>query len=195
MGPTSVASQEPACPLACPGGRNRICRAACAIRRRWSRLLEAQRKRRPQPDDSLRDLTAIKPTPQSVAVLAKPVRDRDRAHLKYVLGQPCLVCADTVRRSPCQVCRKLGRKVSDRFTVPLCRLHHRELHRRGSERAWWQQKAIDPLDVAKALWEKTHPLIAAAEPTNVATSGSDQASLADTSQAQNDKPIAGPRTQ
>jgi hypothetical protein len=49
-----------------------------------------------------------------------------------------------------------GRKVSDRFTVPLCRVHHHELHRRGPERIWWQQKGIDPLQVAKALWDKTH---------------------------------------
>jgi hypothetical protein len=26
-------------------------------------------------------------------------------------------------------CRQLGRRVSDEFTVPLCLLHHRELHR------------------------------------------------------------------
>jgi hypothetical protein len=50
----------------------------------------------------------------------------------------------------------MGRKVSDRFTVPLCRLHHRELHHRGDERLWWQDKGIDPLAVAAALWRKTH---------------------------------------
>jgi hypothetical protein len=50
----------------------------------------------------------------------------------------------------------MGRKVSDKFTVPICRLHHRELHRRGNERAWWQQQDIEPLAVAAALWKKTH---------------------------------------
>ena len=50
----------------------------------------------------------------------------------------------------------MGRKVSDRFTVPICRLHHRELHRRGNERAWWQNQAIDPLVVAATLWARTH---------------------------------------
>jgi hypothetical protein len=29
--------------------------------------------------------------------------------------------------------RGLGQKVSDEFTVPLCREHHRELHRAGKE--------------------------------------------------------------
>ena len=50
----------------------------------------------------------------------------------------------------------MGRKVSDKFTVPVCRLHHRELHRRGNERAWWQQQDIEPLAAAAALWKKTH---------------------------------------
>ena len=50
----------------------------------------------------------------------------------------------------------MGRKVSDRFTVPLCRLHHRELHRRGSERLWWENKGIDPLPIAATLWMETH---------------------------------------
>ena len=50
----------------------------------------------------------------------------------------------------------MGRKVSDKFAVPVCRLHHRELHRRGDERAWWGKQGIDPLPFAAALWERTH---------------------------------------
>ena len=46
-------------------------------------------------------------------------------------------------------------KVSDEFTVPLCRLHHRELHQRGDERIWWQHLNVDPLDTAQRLWERT----------------------------------------
>ncbi len=49
----------------------------------------------------------------------------------------------------------MGRKVSDKFTVPLCRLHHRELHRRGDERTWWGQYEVDPLVVAANLWTQT----------------------------------------
>jgi hypothetical protein len=59
----------------------------------------------------------------------------------------------------------MGRKVSDRFTVPICRLHHRELHRKGNERAWWEKQEIDPLPVAARLWAKTHGLASAA--TNI----------------------------
>jgi hypothetical protein len=49
----------------------------------------------------------------------------------------------------------MGRKVSDKFTVPVCRLHHRELHRRGDERAWWDAQGIDPLARAEKLWGRT----------------------------------------
>jgi hypothetical protein len=45
----------------------------------------------------------------------------------------------------------MGRKVSDRFAVPICRLHHRELHRHGNERAWWQSQGIDPLPLRQAF--------------------------------------------
>jgi len=57
--------------------------------------------------------------------------------------------------------RAMGRKVSDRFTVPICRLHHRELHRRGNEREWWESQGIDPLIVAASLWGKTHAPVSA----------------------------------
>jgi hypothetical protein len=57
--------------------------------------------------------------------------------------------------------RAIGRKVSDEFTVPLCRGHHREVHRSGNEAAWWQKIGIVPAAAARRLWLKTHPLPAA----------------------------------
>jgi hypothetical protein len=48
--------------------------------------------------------------------------------------------------------RSLGRKVSDEFTVPLCREHHQDLHRQGNELAWWANLQITPLPVASELW-------------------------------------------
>jgi hypothetical protein len=45
--------------------------------------------------------------------------------------------------------------VSDEFLVPVCRVHHRELHRSGNESAWWQRYNIDPLPVALKLWQQT----------------------------------------
>ena len=97
-------------------------------------------------------------------VLTLPVlrRIRDREHVKSVAEQPCLVCgrrpADAhhlrFAQSPA-----LGRKVSDEFTVPLCRGHHREVHRCGDEAAWWEEVGIDPTVNARALWLKSHPLL------------------------------------
>jgi hypothetical protein len=130
------------------------------------------------------------------------VRDRDREHLKFVAAQPCLVCGRTPS-DPHHIKfaeqRAMGRKVSDRFTVPICRLHHRELHRRGNERAWWESQGIDPLPVAANLWAKTHEFASAAANIEGAqraesngpgsTNGS---SLAGWSQNDETKPIVRP---
>ncbi len=51
-----------------------------------------------------------------------------------------------------------GRKVSDEFTVPLCRGHHRELHHCGDEAAWWRNAGVDPSISARELWLETHPV-------------------------------------
>ena len=98
---------------------------------------------------------------KSVLALSAPRRIRDRDHVKSVAKQPCLVCgrrpADAhhlrFAQSPA-----LGRKVSDEFTVPLCRGHHREVHRCGDEAAWWKKTGIDPTTAARVLWLRTHPL-------------------------------------
>jgi ERF superfamily len=84
-----------------------------------------------------------KERPIDKALLAFPEqrRVRDREHVRYVMRQPCLLCG----RHPSDPhhlrfaqCRALGRKVSDEFTVPLCRTHHREAHRCSNEERWWQ---------------------------------------------------------
>jgi ERF superfamily len=99
---------------------------------------------------------------QRVTVISKPVRERDRAHLKFVAAQPCLVCGRTpsdphhIKFAEPQA---MGRKASDRFTVPICRLHHRELHRQGHERSWWERQGIEPLPMAATLWDQTHVVV------------------------------------
>ena len=45
--------------------------------------------------------------------------------------------------------------MSDEFIVPVCRVHHRELHLSGDEAAWWRRLNIDPLPVALRLWQHT----------------------------------------
>jgi hypothetical protein len=93
-------------------------------------------------------------------IAAKTIRLRDKDHRKFVSSQPCLVCgrlpADAHHLRFAQP-RALGRKVSDEFTVPLCRVHHRELHRHGDEAAWWQKIKIDPLPIARRLWQQARP--------------------------------------
>jgi len=98
---------------------------------------------------------------KSVLTHPEPRRIRDRDHVQFVAQQTCVVCG----RQPCDAHhlrfaqnRALSRRVSDEFTVPLCRGHHRELHRHGDETAWWQKLGLDPTSTARALWLQTHPL-------------------------------------
>jgi hypothetical protein len=97
-------------------------------------------------------------TARTVSPIRKEVRRRNKAHLAFVGAQRCLVC----QRSPCDAHhlkfaqpRSLGRKVSDEFTVPLCRDHHYALHRHGNEIAWWANLQITPIEIARGLWETT----------------------------------------
>jgi ERF superfamily len=91
-------------------------------------------------------------------------RVRDKEHLRFVAKQPCLICGRTpadAHHLRFSQHHALGQKVSDEFTVPLCRGHHREVHRYGNEAEWWKRTTIDPTITARALWLKTHPLSSA----------------------------------
>jgi hypothetical protein len=118
-------------------------------------------KPRSVPPQKQRRAKAVNKTTLSIP---EPRRIRDREHVRYVAKQPCLVCG----RMPCDAHhlrfaqpRALGRKVSDEYTVPLCRGHHREVHRCGDEAAWWLKTTIAPTAAARRLWLATHPLPAA----------------------------------
>ncbi len=96
--------------------------------------------------------------PRAVTLLRKTIRHRNKAHLIFVGSQPCLVC----QRTPCDAHhlkfaqpRTLGRKVSDEFTVPLCRDHHIQLHKNGNEAAWWANLKIAPMENALTLWTES----------------------------------------
>jgi hypothetical protein len=118
-------------------------------------------RRVPQTHPRRRKPRQSKGVDKTVLVLPVARRIRDRGHVKSVATQPCLVCgrrpADAhhlrFAQSPA-----LGRKVSDEFTVPLCRGHHREVHRYGDEAVWWNRAGIDPTVTARTLWLQTHPL-------------------------------------
>ena len=101
---------------------------------------------------------------KSMLAFPEPRRIRDRDHVRFVAKQACLICG----RQPSDAHHvrfaqrpALGRKVSDEFTVPLCRGHHREVHHCGDEPVWWLKVRINPMVIARELWRKTHPL-----PTN-----------------------------
>jgi ERF superfamily len=98
------------------------------------------------------------PTSKPAFPRVKTIRKRNKRHLAFVGAQPCLIC----KRSPCDAHhlkfaqpRSLGRKVSDEYTVPLCREHHQQLHRHGNEMAWWANIQIAPIEVASDLWQIT----------------------------------------
>jgi hypothetical protein len=107
-----------------------------------------------------------------------PKRHRNPAHLRFVMSQPCLFCARTpsdAHHLRFAQPRALGRKVSDEFTVPLCRTHHRQLHRYGNELAWWMamDPHVDPLAIAKELWEQSHGTISGLRPSSSKPTGPD----------------------
>jgi hypothetical protein len=112
----------------------------------------------PASDDAADLSKATTRIDKSVLPIGEERRYRDKVHLKFVASQPCVICG----RQPCDPHhvrfaqkRALGRKVSDEFSVPLCRLHHRELHRSGNEARWWKSVGLDPLKVARNLWKRT----------------------------------------
>jgi hypothetical protein len=117
---------------------------------------DASRNTAGSAQNSSPDARCARPAPQRTR------RVRNKEHLDFVSSLPCLVCG----RQPCDPHhlrfvqpRALGRKVSDEFTVPLCRIHHRELHRQMNEEAWWSLVNIDPKAAAHRLWQQTRGLL------------------------------------
>src|SRR5664279_2016420 len=112
------------------------------------------------------DTSIVPPSPEllpgqidkSVLTIGEPKRLRDKDHLRFVASQPCLICgrqpSDPHHLRFAQP-RALGLKVSDEFTVPLCRDHHQQLHHVGNEVAWWHDFDIKALESASALISKS----------------------------------------
>jgi ERF superfamily protein len=129
-----------------------------------ARQAQDHRARAPfKPDQLTGNLKSRRTRAVDKSVLAMPElrRIRDRGHVRSVAQHPCLICG----RRPADAhhlrfvqSKALGRKVSDEFTVPLCRGHHREVHRCGDEAAWWRNTGTDPIVAARSLWLSSHPL-------------------------------------
>ena len=144
-----------------------------AFRGKLATFATPPEKERPRPQrPSHRGKKRHRSTVIDKSVLALPElrRIRDREHVRYVTHQSCLICgrrpSDAHHLRSAQN-RALSRKVSDEFTVPLCRGHHREVHRSGDEAAWWKKTGIDPSITARALWLETHPLPAISDQTRI----------------------------
>ncbi len=125
----------------------------------------AQSAQAPEPAEQKpaepRHRSAANAIDKTTPAFPKPRRIRDKNHMKFVARQPCLICGR--RPSDAHHLRfaqhpALGRKVSDEFTVPLCRGHHREVHQCSDEARWWKNAGVDPTPSARALWLQTHPL-------------------------------------
>jgi hypothetical protein len=139
---------------------------------------------KPNGNSSVDRRTSDRPSPtappqrQTAPVPATVPRLRDKEHLKFVRAQPCLICGRTPSDSHhirFAQQRALGRKVSDEFTVPLCRLHHRELHRCSEEAQWWEAIGVDAIAAARKLWTRTHaPLRTAGDGARAASPHSEE---------------------
>jgi hypothetical protein len=132
------------------------CAVSLANRANGSGHREISDHRRVMPDVRLPKGSGHK-IDKSVLTISEPKRLRCKEHLRFVATQPCLICG----RSPSHAhhvryaqSRGLGLKVSDEFTVPLCAIHHHQIHTTCKEWEWWQERNIDPLKVAGDLWHK-----------------------------------------
>jgi hypothetical protein len=124
-------------------------------------------------DDTVRTSFAA----QTAFLIAHPRRARDKDHLIFVAKQPCLLCGRTpsdAHHLKFAQPRAMSRKVSDEFTVPLCRTHHRQLHRAGDEAAWWNDMAVDPLPIAQELWQQSRGRQAPSEKPGTPRSNDDK---------------------
>ena len=79
---------------------------------------------------------------------------RDPAYLTFIRSLPCCVCFRTRTVEVAHVGRRgMGQKSSDRETIPLCSLHHREQHRIGL-RQFQASYELDIAGLVAALNEK-----------------------------------------
>jgi len=86
-------------------------------------------------------------------------RLKDRKHLEFVSKMPCCCCGmlgvqvhHLLRADPK---RGMGRKADDKFAVPLCPRHHRELHSDGNEERFLRAHNVNGKQLAEILWRSS----------------------------------------
>jgi hypothetical protein len=88
---------------------------------------------------------------------SRPKRVRYVDHLAFLRSLDCPVYPgqrplDSHHLLRADQTRGMGRKAADRYTIPLSRRAHRELHAAGDEEAWLAAHGIDGRALAAALW-------------------------------------------
>lgn len=90
-------------------------------------------------------------------------------HLALIRKMPCCICLKIsgktdphhLKLGEAGLERGLGMRATDKFTVPMCRLHHEGAERVGGrgEAAYFRDHSIpDVLELAHALWNGTGDL-------------------------------------
>ena len=87
----------------------------------------------------------------------KVQRLKDIKYLKWVSSQPCILCFT----KPCQahhltfaMPRGFGQKTGDQWAIPLCFIHHSQLHTCGKgEKDFWKYLDIDAEHIANTLYQ------------------------------------------
>jgi hypothetical protein len=103
----------------------------------------------------------VRPATAFSIVKQKRPRIENKEHLAFIRGLKCCICgapgpdpAHIRVASPLHGKQEtgFGRKADDKWTTPLCRLHHDEQHAAGDELKWWASKGVDPFGLALSLY-------------------------------------------
>jgi hypothetical protein len=97
---------------------------------------------------------ALSQPPLDKSTLAVPApRRRNKVHLRCcaAASRPTRIISGSCSRGPWAA--KPATSSRSRFAVSI--IHHRLVHRVGNEPAWWQEAGIDPIAIARKLWEHT----------------------------------------
>lgn len=87
----------------------------------------------------------------------KPVRDPK--HLAFIRSLPCVVCFRTRGIEAAHVGRRgMAQKCSDRETIPLCSIHHKEQHRIGL-RQFQRSYDLDIETIVETLQQKPRLIV------------------------------------